>query len=77
MSASFGGPSEKRSDAHDTLTWHIADRCRRSATDGLQLRPWVRRWLIDSGFATVERDGSLKPTQLGAEVGRAVAAAAD
>jgi hypothetical protein len=39
--------------------------------------PWVRRWLIDSGFATVERDGSLQPTPLGAEIGRAVAAATD
>jgi hypothetical protein len=50
---------------------------RRSANGGLQLKPWLRRWLVESGYATVERDGSMQPTPLGAEIGRAVAAALD
>jgi len=74
----MSGPREKQSvAAHDSLASHLADRWRRSASGGLQLSPWLRRWLIESGYATVEPDGSLRPTPLGTEIARAVAAAVD
>jgi hypothetical protein len=74
----MSGRREKQSRAaHEALASHLGDQWRRSASGGRQLSPWLRRWLVDSGYATLERDGSLRPTPLGAEIGRAVAAAVD
>ena len=74
----MSGPREKQFRApHETLASHLGDRWRRSASGGRPLSPWLRRWLVEAGYATLERDGSLRPTPLGAEIGRAVAAAVD
>jgi hypothetical protein len=75
MSAPLGSPwDEQSAAARDKPTWHLAGRWPPPTRCGLHLRPSVRRWLIDSGFATVERDGTLQPTPLGVEIGRALAA---